>query len=202
MVITLEPQTVEIPPEGSPETVVSVKLGRAPEFWETDRGRKARLCLETWGLTLRGRLDTGDQSYVPQMESEGAGSNRSHPSNVSDALLRFLDVERALTFVSQGPRRMAYFCFVTSITTRHMHRPLFRDGTTGEWTQGPEPREESPLIVAYENDIRNSWVWDWAQFPANQGELDYWKAWDVNRNRFLDRQFENLGKFVAEELGL
>jgi hypothetical protein len=199
---TQEPASQGTEAAQTPEVVVNaIKSGARAEFWETERGRKSKLWLETWGLTVRGRLDTGDQAYVPQMDSEGAGSNRSHPSNVSDALLRFMDVDFVMTMIAQGPRRVAYFCFVTSITTRHMHRPLFRDGTTGEWAHGPEPSEESPLIVAYENDIRNAWEWQWDRFPTVPGEIEYWKAWEVNRNRFLERQLEQVGKFVADELG-
>lgn len=174
------------------------------EWWETERGQQTEIYFRAWGLTTRGRRDTGDSSYVPQMDAVpgGAGSNRSHPSNVSDVLLRFVDVDRVMLKVPNGPRRLTWWAFVECVSTRHSHRAIFRDGSFGEWTQGPQPRELAPLIEGYEEDIRQVWEWDFDRYPALLGEAQYWLDWNIKREKHLARSLVDVGKFVAEELGL
>ena len=177
---------------------------RGSEFWESDRGRRVITYLHAWGLVVRGRIDTGDDSYVPPMESDGlsAGTNRSSPSNVSDVLLRFMDIDRVRPLMSRGQQRLSYWCFVTSQTTKHMHRPVFRDGTFGEWAHGPEPREDSPLIASYENDIRTVFEWQWWKYPATETEKQYWRDWGVWPAEILERELLQVGRLVAKELNL
>lgn len=188
-------------------------LVRSPDFWASDRGRKTLTWLHAWGLVVRGRLDTGDQAYVPPMESAGvsSGTNRSSPSNVSDVLLRFMDVDRVRPLMSAGQQRVSYFCFVTSQTVRQQFRPIFRDGTRGDWTQGREPKlpkdakdvkPESPLIVGYENDTRTAFEWDWREFPAEECERRFWRDWGYSPAEHLERELKKLGKLVADELNL
>lgn len=174
------------------------------EWWDTPVGQTAEIYLRAWGLTTRGRRDTGDDSYVPQMDAvlSGSGSNRSHPSNVSDVLLRHLDVDRVLMKVPNGQRRLTWWAFVECINTRHSHRALYRDGTCGEWIQGPQPSEMPQLVVGYEEDIRQTWEWEFERYPALEGEERYWIDWRIDRGRHLAKSLVGVGKILVEDLGL
>lgn len=200
--------SIEIEVAGGGDTKPSFKEINLPranwDWWDSPRGQSAEVYFRAWGLTTRGRRDTGDQSYVPQMDAVpgGSGSNRSHPSNVSDVLLRFIDVDRAMLKVPNGQRRLTWWAFVECITTRHSHRALFRDGTCGEWIQGPQPREMPHLVASFEEDTRQTWEWDFDRYPALECEERYWVDWRIDRGRHLARSLVGVGKFVADELGL
>lgn len=185
-------------PAGSVET-----HARGSDFWGSSRGKSARVWFEAWGLTVRGRIDTGDPAYVPQMDSVpgGSGSNRSHPSNVADVLLRFVAVEAALLKAPVGMRRLAHFAFVAGQTTRQYHRPIFKDKTFGDWERGPSP-EPGPLVAGFEEVTRTAWDWDLARYPATPLDLTFAANWELDLHALIVKRFDGLGKFVAGELNL
>jgi hypothetical protein len=131
----------------------------------------------------------------------GSGTNRSHPSNVADVLLRFVAVEAALLKAPVGLRRLARFTFVDGQTTRHYHRPIFKDKTVGEWERGPSP-DPGPLVAGFEEVTRADWDWDFRRWPSTEVELAFVDVWAVPMPLLLARRFDALGKFVADELNL
>jgi hypothetical protein len=166
------------------------------EWWSSSSGKAVKQWFEAWGRVIHERQVTGDPSAMPTMD--GIGTGRGNPSDVSNLLLYYSEVDTYLAKTrSARHRELMSFIYADSIDDVIL-RTLY---VFGDGTQVVLGRSEPPP-QAYERCQHETKIvrfYDLFQFAAPEVEALCAAWWPhVTKERFLELEHLRLAKGFAE----
>ena len=185
-------------------------------FWQSDAGRSAEDALVLWGQTIRMRMISGDPTVVASLPKSVTRTQSGSPGYLSGSQSTFITVDMAINKLPEERKNIALHVWANGCDIRSRVRPIFNDGSTGEWGYEPaDPRTEPDL------DQRAKLMADTIRSNANVSSYEYggadfkyfydtnvhapvMKSYAVNYNYplsiLIDRERTRIGKHISKIL--